>query len=152
MKRFLTAVLCVAPLLLHAQDAPPASAPDKAVLAQAYDGAMTCSALAALETDSVPADERWLWENRTLAFGILAAHFWNDAHPEPITDKAMDESLNQYTGGLSGMPPDQVAPFMTACAGKFDYVDKFCEANRCVHEISVQSPPAQPESPAHGAE
>ncbi len=133
MVRFACAALLLAVTPLHAQDA---AQPD--LLQQAFDGAMTCSAVAALGAEEVADAERWRWDNRSFAFGMLAARFWNDATGEPMSAEQLDQTLNRYAQALIGMEPDQRAMFENGCAGKYADVDKLCEENPCLHS----GPPA----------
>ena len=129
MKYLLLVALCGAMAAPLAQE-PPA---DKDTLRQAFDGAMTCSALAAIEADKAAADSRWQWENGSYAFGKLAAQFWQQATDTPPTGEKMNEALNRYAGSLLGMEAEKVAEYDTACRERHADIDKLCEANTCIH-------------------
>ena len=135
--------------LLTMMSAPQAqqATPDKDTLRQAFDGAMTCSALAAITADKVAANERWLWENRSFAFGKLAAQIWQQATDEPPTGEKMNEALNRYASTLIELPPEKVGAYETSCKGKHPNMDKLCEVHSCIHD----GPPAV-ESPAPAAQ
>lgn len=141
MKYYLLVALLAMMSAPQAQEA----TPDKDTLRQAFDGAMTCSALAAITADKVAANERWLWENRSFAFGKLAAQFWQQATDEPPTGEKMNEALNRYAGTLIELPPEKVEPYETSCNGKHADIDKLCEVNSCVHDgPPAVEPVAQP--------
>jgi len=110
MKYLLLVALCGAMAAPLAQE-PPA---DKDTLRQAFDGAMT-------------------WENRSYAFGKLAAQFWQQATDTPPTGEKMNEALNRYAGSLLGMEAEKVAEYDTACRERHADIDKLCEANTCIH-------------------
>lgn len=110
-----------------------ADGPDKAMLEKAFDGAMTCSALAAMRAHEVDEGERWRWENRSFAFGMLAARFWGTATDQAMSMESLDKALNKYAGQLTDMNPEEVEPFRTSCAGKFADIDELCNANPCPH-------------------
>lgn len=135
----------------EAPAAPVAPAADKKSLQQAFDGAMTCSALAAIQAETLPLDERWVWDNRSFAFGMLAVRFWNDASDEKMTGKKLDEALNFYAGRLSEMPQELKTGFTESCQQKHADIDKLCEINKCIHDGPPGTAPAAP-PPAPAAE
>lgn len=129
----LTAVFC-GPLAAQAPQDPR----DPAVLQQAFDGAMTCAAVTAVKADEVAQAERWLWENRSFAFGMLAAQFFSQARSEAMTGEQLDDALNKYANALLEMAPADRAGFETSCGSKYPGMDDLCKQNRCIHE----GPPA----------
>ncbi len=143
MKRLLLAALVIAhgPLYAEQPAAVPPTDANKALLQQAFDGAMTCSAITAINADNAGPEQRWRWENRSFAFGMLAARFWNDATGQPMTAEVLDAALNDYAGKIVAMTPDALAPYDTSCAGKYADMDKLCESNPCLHS---GPPPADP--------
>jgi len=140
-----------------APDAPIADAPalesNRAALEEAFDGAMTCSALTALRAQSAPAGEAAQWNNRSFAFGMLAARFYTEARQQPITHEEMNNILTEYANTLATMPVAQREPFELGCARKFADADKLCELNQCpsqavrAEQIPV-TPAASPRPPA----
>lgn len=123
------------------------ASPSAEMLRQAFDGAMTCSAVAAITADKAGPDVRWKWENRSFAFGMLAARFWHEASGEPITAEAMDKVLNQYAGTMLEMVPHAYIEFETSCAGKLADIDQLCEVNTCVHDGPPDAAQAQEAAP-----
>lgn len=113
------------------------------MLKQAFDGAMTCSALSAVNSQRVADAEEWKWRNRSFAFGMLAARFLGDATNKPVTAESLDEALNQYIQALEEMKPDQVAHFETICQAKYAEVDKLCEENGCPNADPAKAESAQ---------
>lgn len=112
-------------------EASPSAVPTKEALQQAFDGAMTCSALSALNGQQAGKDEVWRWKNRSFAFGMLAAHFYVDATKDKLSNEDMDNMLTEYANSLSAMKPKDREPFDTGCARKYAQVDKLCEVNSC---------------------
>jgi hypothetical protein len=123
----------------HGQSQPPS----KEALQQAFDGAMTCSALSALLAKTAKPDEAWRWKNRSFAFGMLAANFYVNATQKKLSNEDMDNALTSYANSLQGMSPAEREPFDTGCARKYAQMDKLCEVNECPH-----SAPAAPDFPA----
>lgn len=171
MKRIATSILSL--VMLGAQAAEPATSPSppatsaapttgaangqsetpsKEALRQAFDGAMTCSALSALISQTVKADEVWRWKNRSFAFGMLAANFYVNATQDKLSNEDMDNMLTQYANSLQGMTAQDREPFDTGCARKYAQVDKLCEVNDCpnsapgtpAYEAPAGAPPAKP--------
>ncbi len=105
--------------------------PSKEALQQAFDGAMTCSALSALISKTAKADEAWRWKNRSFAFGMLAANFYVNATQKKLSNTDMDNMLTQYANSLQSMAPKDREPFDTGCARKYAQIDKLCEVNHC---------------------
>ena len=128
---------------------PPATASGEPrdLLKQAFDGAMTCSALTALKADQAFGDEQQQWANRSFAFGMLAVRFYTDLTAEPLSNDALNEALNQYADALILMSPEERAPFETGCANKYADMDRLGEENACVFPVA---PPADdaPAAPA----
>ena len=112
--------------------------PDRAALAQAFDGAMTCAALTALKADRAESVKAWQWGNRSFAFGMLAVRFYTEARQEPLTNEELNEALNGYVDAFEAMPAQQQAQFEKGCAGKYAVVDELCVENACPH--SPQAP------------
>lgn len=137
MQRLTGVALLAAALPLAAEQ----TAADPDALKRAFDGAMTCSAVAAVGADTVPQAERWRWDNRSFAFGMLAARFWNDATGEPMTGEQLNDALNRYAEALLEMPADQRAGFEIGCEAKYPDVDKLCESNPCIHAGPPPPPP-----------
>lgn len=125
-----------------AADATQAVAPTKAALEQAFDGAMTCSALTAIIAQSATPTDAWRWQNRSLAFGMLARNFYLNATTAELSAEDMDNKLTQYANSLQAMPPKEREPFDTGCARKFPQMDKFCEQLHCPH--AAPGAPAKP--------
>lgn len=111
----------------HGQSQPPS----KEALQQAFDGAMTCSALSALIAKTAKPDEAWRWKNRSFAFGMLAANFYVNATQNKLSNEDMDNALTSYANSLQGMAPAEREPFDTGCARKYAQIDKLCEVNEC---------------------
>jgi len=126
--------------------------PSKEALQQAFDGAMTCSALSAIISQTAKADEAWRWKNRSFAFGMLAANFYVNATQEKLSNDDMDNMLTQYANSLQGMSPTDREPFDTGCARKYAQIDKLCEVNQCPNSApgtpEFQPPAAAPAPPA----
>ncbi len=126
--------------------------PSKEALQQAFDGAMTCSALSALISQTAKADEVWRWKNRSFAFGMLAANFYVNATQDKLSNEDMDNMLTQYANSLQGMKPTDREPFDTGCARKYAQIDKLCEVNQCpnsapgtpAYQAPAGAPPAKP--------
>lgn len=118
----------------------PAVAPTTAALQQAFDGAMTCSALSAIKARDVGAEDHWRWGNRAFAFGMLAARFYTDQIKKPVTNEEMDNFLTTYANALGAMPPAQREPFETGCARKYTMTDRMCETNPCPHKAPAPAP------------
>ena len=116
-----------APAGEHGQSQPPS----KEALQQAFDGAMTCSALSALIAKTAKPDEVWRWKNRSFAFGMLAANFYVNATQNKLSNEDMDNALTSYANSLQGMSPTEREPFDTGCARKYAQIDKLCEVNQC---------------------
>ncbi len=112
-------------------DANHAVAPTKEALEQAFDGAMTCSALTAIIAQTAAPAEAWRWQNRSLAFGVLARNFYANANHEELSSEDMDNKLTSYANSLQTMPPKERETFDTGCARKYTQMDKFCEQLRC---------------------
>lgn len=104
------------------------------MLKQAFDGAMTCAAVTAIIATETPNGERWRWDNRSFAFGMLAARFWQNATQEQMTMKLLDQALNQYAGRIADMEAPQREGYETSCSAKYADVDKLCEINECLHK------------------
>lgn len=117
--------------------------PSKEALQQAFDGAMTCSALSALISQTTKADEVWRWKNRSFAFGMLAANFYVNATEDKLSNEDMDNMLTQYANSLQGMTLEDREPFDTGCARKYAQIDKLCDVNDC--------PNSAPSTPAYAA-
>lgn len=137
-----------------AAEAPAAGAAtkyDKAQLLQAFDGAMTCSAVTALAAEKTPPAEAWLWGNRSFAFGMLAVRFYTEANKKQITSEELNNILTEYANRLNTMPAADFKPFDEGCARKYPDIDKLCEQNKCPRQ-----PPGADESaasePAAGAD
>lgn len=125
-----------------AAETSPAVAPTKEALEQAFDGAMTCSALTAIIAQSAIPSEAWRWRNRSLAFGLLARNFYSNANQEELTSEDMDNKLTSYANSLQTMPAKEREPFDIGCARKYTQMDKFCEELRCPH--AAPDAPAKP--------
>lgn len=121
--------------------------PTREALQQAVDGTMTCSALSAIISRSVAADQAWLWKNRSFAFGMLAANFYANATTEKLSHEELDNMLTQYANSLQGMTPKEREPFDTGCARRYAQIDKLCEQNHCPNAAPAPSAP----KPAAGA-
>lgn len=126
----------------------PGVAPTKASLEQAFDGAMTCSALAAVKALQAGKDEAWRWQNRAFVFGMLAARFYGNATKDPISNEDMDNMLTEYANSLSTMPAAQREPFETGCARKYPQMDQLCEINKCPHAAPGTRSPTPPAAAA----
>lgn len=174
MKRIAISLLCLVLFNAHAAEpaAPAAStpapvtnaapaaganhgqseAPSKEALQQAFDGAMTCSALSALISKTAKADEVWRWKNRSFAFGMLAANFYLSATQNKLSGEDMDNALTSYANSLQGMSPTEREPFDTGCARKYAQIDKLCEVNNCPNAApgtpEYQAPAGAPAAPA----
>ena len=129
MPRILTTLTLLVATPLAAQEVPDA----RAQLEQAFDGAMTCAAITAIQAEAEPPETRWQWDNRSFAFGKLAARFWNDATENPMSAKDLDNALNKYAGHIVTMAEADLLPFRDACASKYEDMDKLCQANGCLH-------------------
>lgn len=108
-----------------------AVAPTKEALEQAFDGAMTCSALTAVIAQSAAPAETWRWQNRSLAFGLLARNFYFNANKEQLTSEEMDNKLTFYANALQTMPAKERETFDLGCSRKYTQMDKFCEELHC---------------------
>jgi hypothetical protein len=123
----------------------PAVEPNRAAFEEAFDGAMTCSALTALRAQSAPAGEAAQWNNRSFAFGMLAARFYTEARQQPITHEQMNNILTEYANTLASMPVDQREPFELGCARKYADADKLCELNQCPSQaVQAEQVPLTP--------
>lgn len=138
----LAALLAASPTLLAEASADGDEANARTQLKQAFDGAMTCSALTALEADQAIGDMQQTWANRSFAFGMLAIRFYADLTGEPLRNEDMNEALNQYVDALVAMSDAQIAPFREGCAAKYAGVDALCEQNDCVFPRRAGGPPA----------
>jgi hypothetical protein len=105
--------------------------PSKEALQQAFDGAMTCSALSAIISQSAKPDDAWRWKNRSFAFGMLAANFYVNATQVKLSNEELDNALTSYANSLQAMSPKDREPFDTGCARKYAQIDKLCEVNHC---------------------
>ncbi len=160
MNKFLIALLCLSLMVFEAGAAGPAGAPpaattpaadaagdakgpapapgdaakpevDKAQYEQAFDGAMTCSALTAIAAQKAPPAEAWRWGNRSFAFGMLAVRFYTESHKEPLKNEDLDGILTQYANALNAMPEAERKQFDEGCGRKYADIDKLCEVNDC---------------------
>lgn len=134
----LAALLFVA-LPLAAQEAEPDA---RTMLKRAFDGAMTCSALTAMEADRALGDMQQTWANRSFAFGMLAVRFYTDLSGGGMSNDEMNEALNQYADALTAMSEEQIAPFREGCEAKYANVDELCEQNDCVFPRAAAESPA----------
>ena len=130
MKSFVLLALLVVVGYATAQETAPTEA-DPNMLKQALDGAMTCSALTAIKASQLPVSEAWQWENRSFAFGMLAARFWYSLFDNPMTSEQLDEMLNKYADRIDELSPDTIAPFEIGCRAKYEDIDALCEQNTC---------------------
>lgn len=121
------------------------------LLKQAFDGAMTCSALTAIKADQATGTDQQSWANRSFAFGMLAVRFYTDITAAPLSNDELNEALNQYADALLAMSPEQTAPFETGCANKYADMDRLCAENECVFP-AVPAPESPPVRPEPGAE
>lgn len=124
----------------------PGVAPTKDALKQGFDGAMTCSAVCALAAQGASRDTAWLWQNRSFAFGMLAAQFYSQATNGEVSREDLDSMLTEYANALQSMSPQARKPFDDGCARKYGAVDQLCKENGCPN-----SAPAAPEFVAPGA-
>ena len=125
----------------------PEVAPTQVALQEAFDGAMTCSALAALKAQDAGPDQRWQWGNRSFAFGMVAARFHSDLTKRPASNEELDDLLSTYANSLAGMPAAKREPFETGCARKYALMDQLCEVNPCPHKPPSAPPAATPAKP-----
>jgi len=132
------ALLFVALPLVAAEPEPDA----RTMLKRAFDGAMTCSALTAMEADRALGDMQQTWANRSFAFGMLAVRFYTDLSGGGMSNEEMNEALNQYADALMSMNEEQVAPFRQGCEAKYANVDELCEQNDCVFPRAAAPLPA----------
>ena len=146
-----------APTAAPAASTPPAAngqsvPPSKEALQQAFDGAMTCSALAAIISKTTKADEVWRWKNRSFAFGMLAKNFYHSATQNDLSGEDMDNALTSYANSLQSMAAKDREPFDTGCARKYAQIDKLCEVNHCPNSApgtpEYQAPAGAPPAPA----
>ncbi len=138
------AALLSAALPLLAQEAEPDA---RTMLKRAFDGAMTCSALTAMEADRALGDMQQTWANRSFAFGMLAVRFYTDLSGGGMSNDEMNDALNQYADALTAMSEAQIAPFREGCEAKYANVDELCEQNDCVFPRAGGAraePPAPP--------
>lgn len=152
MKSFPSIVLLLTTLPLAAQE----KAPDqRAMLKQAFDGAMTCSALTAIKADQALGDAQRTWANRSFAFGMLAVRFYTDLTQKSLSNADMNDALNEYAHSIAAMTPEELEPFESGCAGKYPDMDKLCEENDCVYptdKAGEQAPEQSPHVPPTSAE
>lgn len=156
MKRLLPVLIALLPLCTIAEDmAPPtepAAAPitpeQETLLKQAFDGAMTCSALTALKGDQVMGEAQQQWVNRSFAFGMLAVRFYTDLKSEPLSNDELNNALNQYADALTAMSEEELAPFETGCGNKYADMDRLCEENDCVFPRKGAPPGEENNAPA----
>lgn len=137
------------PQVVPSADANQVPAPTQEALQQAVDGTMTCSALSAIISRSVAADQAWLWKNRSFAFGMLAANFYVNATKEKLSNEELDNMLTQYANSLQGMTAKEREPFDTGCARRYAQIDKLCEQNHCPNTApgAVATTPTAPTPP-----
>ena len=117
MKRLFPVLIALLPLCTIAEDrappAEPAAAPitpeQETMLKQAFDGAMTCSALTAIKGEQVMGEAQQQWVNRSFAFGMLAVRFYTDLKSEPLSNDELNTALNQYADALTAMTPGYAA-------------------------------------------
>lgn len=127
--------LTIALLIGGASSGTFAQQPDRGdLLRQAFDGAMTCSAVAAIKADEVAPDERWRWENRSFAFGMLATQFWTEARGQAMPAEELTKALNTYASALLEMVPLSRAGFEANCESRYADMDTVCESNPCPHK------------------
>jgi hypothetical protein len=100
---------------------------------EAFDGALTCSALSYLNTKGMSEDEAWMWANRSFAFGMLAVKFYIDATGDGIPAEKIREMRDQYVKVLEGLSTEKITPFVQVCAQKFAEVDALCREQACLH-------------------
>ena len=113
------------------------------LLKQAFDGAMTCSALTALKADAAAGEAQQLWANRSFAFGMLAVRFYTDLTHEPLSNDELNDALNQYADAMTLMVEEELAPFEAGCGAKYADMDRLCAENGCVYPGAGETP-AQP--------
>lgn len=146
-----------APAAPAAEGAPATAAPpgfDRKALEEAFDGAMTCSALTAIKAHEAKEDEAWRWGNRSFAFGMLAVRFYTEATQQPLPREEIDKILTEYANALMAMKAEQRQPFEEGCGRKYADMDRLCEANKCPLAApgSTAEAPAAPATPADGPE
>jgi len=139
MKRLFPVLIALLPLFAVAEDTAsptaPAAAPEpdqRTVLKQAFDGAMTCSALTAIKGDQIGGEAQQQWVNRSFAFGMLAVRFYTDLTSEPLSNDELNNALNQYADALTAMSEEELAPFEAGCGNKYADMDRLCDENDCV--------------------
>jgi hypothetical protein len=133
-----------------AEASPPATSPE--ALQQAFDGAMTCSALTAVKSSQAGPDEAWRWGNRSFAFGMLAVHFYTDATKTQLAQEEVNNILTEYANTLVAMSPEERQPFEEGCARKYPDMDRLCELNACPRsppgaDAAPSTAPAEPSAP-----
>lgn len=117
-------------------------APTREALQQAFDGAMTCSALTAIIAQSAGPDQTWRWHNRSFAFGLLAARYYGNATKQNLSPQDLDNKLTQYANSLQAMSPTERQPWDTGCPRRYAAMDKLCEAIHCPN--AAPGAPAKP--------
>lgn len=148
MQRIFPVIMALLPLFAAAEDAPaPADNERQAQLEQAFDGAMTCSALTAIKADKHEGHEHERWANRSFAFGMLAVRFYTDLTERALSNDELNNALNQYADALITMTEEEIAPFETGCGNKYPDMDQLCVENDCVFPSA-----ATPEQDAGAAE
>ncbi|MEX2480005.1 MAG: hypothetical protein WD928_03990 [Gammaproteobacteria bacterium] len=140
MQRIFLVLFALLPLFAAAEEAPsPAGNERQAQLKQAFDGAMTCSALTAIKADKHEGNEHELWANRSFAFGMLAVRFYTDLTERGLSNDELNNALNQYADALITMTDEEIAPFETGCGNKYPDMDQLCVDNDCVFPNAAAS-------------
>ncbi|MGE0484465.1 MAG: hypothetical protein AB7Q81_10025 [Gammaproteobacteria bacterium] len=122
----------------------PASEQQRLQLKQAFDGAMTCSALAAIKSEAALGDEQKTWGNRSFAFGMFAAQVYSNLTGKPLSGEELGQAVNQYADGLAVMVEEELEPFEKGCAAKYEFADELCRQNECPYSEVVEAAPAVP--------
>lgn len=141
--RFLLAFTC-ALAGAFANAAEPAPDAQRLPLKQAFDGAMTCAALAAIKSDAALGDEQKIWGNRSFAFGMFAAQVYYNLTQKPLSGEELGQAVNQYADGLAVMVEEELEPFEQGCSAKYEFADELCRQNACPYPEVVEAAPAAP--------
>jgi hypothetical protein len=119
---------------------------DREQLKQAFDGAMTCAAIAQLWAEQKPRPEKQQWENRSYAFSMFALQYYTQATGKPVTMKELGGMLTEYFNAMLSWSMLDMEPYETGCREKYGLMDQMCAANGCLHAVDQagQVVPAEP--------
>lgn len=101
----------------------------------AFEGAIGCSALAHIESNTQVLRSAKIWSNRSFMFGRQAAHFYTKATGQSIAPEKVFELRKEAVLTLQSMSNSELRVFQSFCSDSYEEFDNFCKANKCLHEL-----------------